>query len=277
MVQNVRIGRHASSVNQGDARMELHQEVRALVSRGRAVSVAVADAIAWRAHGYPRFSEWVDDAGASAEHYVRFILHNPSSQTVTIDSAAIMMGDEALFPLSNYSETQHDTRRFPLELAAGGSEPFDFRPRELANLVARHGGRGQVILHGVCQDVFERHFTGRPVLFDIKLANSPPYKGSLAGLDPRARAWTSLADRYPLLHNMGRVGKAHDVLYLTHQDLLAIQQKADTREQPGSTYRGQRIIDFSMWKTGNVDRGGRWRAVMVLADKTRLELVEDRS
>jgi len=68
---------------------------------------------------------------------------------------------------------------------------------------------------------------------------------------------------------------ANDVLYLTHQELLAIRQLADTREQPGSTYRGQRIIDFSMWKTGDVARGGRWRAVTVLADKTRLELVED--
>jgi hypothetical protein len=277
MAQNVRIGRHASSVNQGDARMELHQEVRALVSRGRAVRVAVADALAWRAHGYPRISEWVDYAGASAEHYVRFMLHNPSSQTVTIDSPAIMMGDELLFPLSNYSQTQHDTRRFPLELAAAGSEPFDFRPHELANLVARHGGRGQVILHGVCQDIDERHHTGRPVLFDIKRAYSPPFKGSLAAQGLRARAWTWIADQYPLLHNVGRVGKAHDVLYLTYQDLLAIRQQADNREQPDSTYRGQRIIDFSMWKTGDVDHRGRWRAVMVLAEKTRLELVEDRA
>jgi hypothetical protein len=177
MAQNVRISRHASSANQGDARMELHQEVCALVSRGRAVSVAVADALAWRAHGYPRISEWVDSSRASAEHYVRFMLHNPSSQTVTIDSATIMMGDEALFPVSNYSHTQHDTRRFPLELAAGGSEPFDFRPPELANLVARHGGRGKVILHGLCELSDEGRIKGRPVIFDIRLANSPPYKG----------------------------------------------------------------------------------------------------
>jgi hypothetical protein len=257
--------------------MELHQEIRALVSRAHAVRVAVADALAWRAHGYPRITEWVDYAGASAEYYVRFMLHNPSSRALTITSAAIMMGDEALFPLPHFAANQHDTRRFPLELAAGGSEPFDFRPRDLANLVARHGGRGQVILHGVCHDIDERHYTGRPVLFDIKFANSPPYKGSLADLGPRAWAWTSLADRYPLLHTVGRVGKAHDVLYLTHQELLAIRQKADTREQPDSTYRGQRIIDFSMWKTGDVDRGGGWRAVMVLADKNWLELVEDRS
>jgi hypothetical protein len=66
------------------------------------------------------------------------------------------------------------------------------------------------------------------------------------------------------------------VLYLPHQELLAIRQKADTREQPDSMYRGQRIIDFSMWKTGDASSGGIWHAVMVLADKTRLELVEDR-
>jgi len=255
--------------------MKLHQELRALVSRGRAARVAVADALAWRAHGHPRISEWVDHAGASAEHYVRFMLQNPSSHGVTIDSATIMMGDDVLFPLSSYPQNRIDVRRFPLHLAAGMSESFDFRPPELANLVARHGGRGKVILCGVCQDVDEHHHTGRPVLFDIKRANSPPYKGSLADQGPIARAWTWLADRYPLLHEVRRVGMADNVLHLTHQEMLAIRQKADTREQPDSTYRGQRIIDFSMWKTGDVARGGRWRAVTVLADKTWLELVED--
>jgi hypothetical protein len=58
--------------------------------------------------------------------------------------------------------------------------------------------------------------------------------------------------------------------------MLLIRQKADTRDQPDSAYRGQPIIDFSMWKTGDASRGGIWRAVLVLADKTRLELVEDR-
>jgi len=261
--------------------MNVIQALHAYVSRARAAIVAVPEALGWRAHGRPHISlpinEWVDSAGASAAHYVRFTLHNPSSRALTIASAAIMMGDEALLPLTHSATNPHDPRWYPLHLAAGGSETFDVRPHELANLVARHGGRGKVILHGECQDVDGCHYTGRPVLFDIKRANSPPFKGSLADQGPIAKAWTWLADRYSLLHQVRRVGMANDVLYLTHQELLAIRQLADTREQPGSTYRGQRIIDFSMWKTGDVDRGGVWRAAMVLADKTRLELVEDRS
>jgi hypothetical protein len=256
--------------------MKLHQEVLALVSRGRAARVALADAIGWRARGRPRISEWVDTSGASAAYSVRLTLHNPTSRAIIIDSAAIMMGDEMLFPLSKYAENKNDIRRFPLHLAAGRSEPFDFHPPELANLVARHGGRGKVILHGVCQYDDERQVKGQPVLFDIRLANSPPFKASLSGQDPIATAWAWISDRYPRVQTVRRVGLADDVVYLTFQEMLAIREKADTRDQPGSTYRGQPIIDFSMWKTGDVCSGSLWRAVVVLGGGTRLELVESR-
>jgi hypothetical protein len=254
----------------------VNQDLLRFVARGRAASEAGADAITWRVRGRPHISERVDTSGASAAYSVRFTLHNPTSRAITIDSAAIMMGDDVLFPLSRYAEHRIDARRFPLHLAAGRSESFDFRPPELANLVARHGGRGTVILHGVCQYDDERPVKGRPMLFDIRLANSPPFKGSLSGQGPLPRGWTWLSDRYPVVQRVRRGGLADGVLYLTLQEMLAIRQKADTRDQPGSTYRGQPIIDFSMWKTGDVSSGGIWRAVMVLADKTRLELVEDR-
>ena len=253
----------------------MNQQIRALLSRGRATLTALADAIAWRARGRPRISEWVDRSSVPAEYSVRFSLHNSSSQGVTIDSAAIMMGDEALLPLSSYSTGRVDVRRLPLHLAPGGSESFDFRPNEVANLVARHGGRGKVILHGVCQLQGGRHIKGRPMLFDMRAANSPPFEGSLAAQDPMARAWAWVSDRYPRVQTVRRIGLANDVEYLTHQEMLALREKADTRDQPSSTYRGQPIRDFSMWKTGDVDSPGRWRAVMVLEDQSRIELVQD--
>lgn len=73
-----------------------------------------------------------------------------------------------------------------------------------------------------------------------------------------------------------RIGLADDVLYLTSQEMLAIRQQADTRDQPGSTYKGQPIVDFSLWKSGDIHSRGAWRAVMVLANKSRIELVEVR-
>jgi hypothetical protein len=155
-----------------------------------------------------------------------------------------MMGDEMLFPLIKYAQTRFDARRFPLDLAAGSSESFDLRPNEVANLVARHGGRGTVILHGMCQLADERRIMGRPVLFDIRSANSPPFKGSLTAQGPIARGWAWLADRYPRVQMMRRIGLADGVRYLSTQEMVAIQQKADTRDQPGSTYRGQPIVDF---------------------------------
>jgi hypothetical protein len=140
--------------------MEMKQETLALVFGGRAAIMALADALGWRARVRPRIAEWADDAGASTEHSVRFSLQNPSSHGVTIDSAAIMMGDEALILLSKYAENKPDLRRFSLHLAAGRSEPLDFRPNEVANLVARYGGCGKVILHGLCQLSDERRVKG---------------------------------------------------------------------------------------------------------------------
>jgi hypothetical protein len=221
-------------------------------------------------------SEWTDNAGESAEHAVRFTLHNPISHAVVIDSAAIMMGDDVLFPLSSYAQNRIDVRRFPLHLAAGRSESFDFRPPDLANLVAKHGGRGKVILHGEYQLVDVCPVKGCPIVFDTRRARSPPFKRSLTVQGPLEPVWAWISGRYPRVQMVKRRGLAGSVVYLTYQQMLAIRQQADTRDLPNSTYRGQPIIDFSMWKTGDASRGGIWRAVLVLADKTRLELVEDR-
>jgi hypothetical protein len=196
-------------------------------------------------------SEWTDNSGESAEQAVRFTLHNPTSHAVAIDSAAIMMGDDVLFPLSNYAQSRIDVRRFPLHLAAGKAESFDFRPSELANLVARHGARGKVILHGEYQLVDERPVKGRPIVFDTHRAHSPPFKGSFTAQGPLARVWAWISGRYPRVQTLSRAGLAADVLYLTYPEMLPISQKADTRDQPDSAYRGQLIIDFSMWKTGD--------------------------
>jgi hypothetical protein len=52
-----------------------------------------------------------------------------------------------------------------------------------------------------------------------------------------------------------------ETVYMTHQEMLDLQQKADTRDQPGSLYKGQRIIGWSLWKTVDSQTGGIWRAV----------------
>jgi hypothetical protein len=257
--------------------MQVNQDLLKFVSTRRDAIAALAEAIGWRAHICPSIAEWVDDSGASAEYFVRFSLHNSSSHGVTIDSAAIMMGDEAILPFSSSSLSTFDVGRLPLHLAAGRSEPFDFRPHEVANLVARHGGRGKVLLHGVCQLQDGYHLKGRPMIFDLRRANSPPFRGSLTAQGPLARVWAWIADQYPRAQMARRIGLAKRVLYLSDQEMLAIRQKADTRDRPGSRYRGQPILDFSMWRTGDVSRGGIWRAAMVLADRSRIELVEDRS
>jgi hypothetical protein len=256
--------------------MRVNQDLHRLISARRDAIVARADAFGWHVHVHPGIAEWVDDSGASAEYTVRFSLQNSSSQGVTIDAAAIMMGDEALFPLANYAENKQDFRRFPLYLAAGRSEPFDFRPNEVANLVARYGGRGKVLLHGVCQLQDGSHIKGRAMIFDLRHANSPPFKGSLAAQGPLARVWAWMCDRYPRAQVVRRIGLAKSVLYLSFQEMFVIRQKADTRDHPGSRFRGQPILDFSMWRTGDMSRRGRWQAVMILADKSRIELVEDR-
>jgi hypothetical protein len=66
---------------------------------------------------------------------------------------------------------------------------------------------------------------------------------------------------------------AHTVT-MTRHDMLAIRWKADHREQPDARYHGQRISGYSEWKAPDSGSGGVWRAVLVLADGERLELVE---
>ena len=66
---------------------------------------------------------------------------------------------------------------------------------------------------------------------------------------------------------------AHTVT-MTRHDMLAIRWKADHRENPGALYHGQPITGYSEWKTQDSISGGDWRAVLVLADGERLELVE---
>jgi hypothetical protein len=67
---------------------------------------------------------------------------------------------------------------------------------------------------------------------------------------------------------------APSTVTMTRHDMLAIRWKAVHREQPGATYHGQRITGYSEWKTRESASGGVWRAVLALADGSRLELVE---
>ena len=68
--------------------------------------------------------------------------------------------------------------------------------------------------------------------------------------------------------------RAAHAVTMTRHDMLAIRWKADHREQSGALYHGQRITDYSEWKTRDSSSGSDWRAVLVLADGERLELVE---
>jgi hypothetical protein len=65
---------------------------------------------------------------------------------------------------------------------------------------------------------------------------------------------------------------AHTVT-MTRHDMLAIRWKADHREQPSARYQGKPIVGYSEWKAQD-SISGVWRAVLVLADGERLELVE---
>jgi hypothetical protein len=256
--------------------LQVNQDLLKFISARRDAIVALADALGWHTCVRPSIAEWLDDSDVSTEYSARFRLHNGSRHGVTIGSAAVMMGDEALVPFSSSSQSTFDFGRFPLHLAAGSSEPIDLRPTELANLVARHGGRGKVLLHGACQLQDGRYLNGSPMIFDLRLANSPPFSGSLTAQGPLARLWAWISDRYPRVQMLRRIGLADDVLRLSYQEMLVIRQKADTRDLPGSMYGGQPILDFSLWRTGNVRSSGSWRAAMVLADRSRIELVERR-
>jgi hypothetical protein len=69
---------------------------------------------------------------------------------------------------------------------------------------------------------------------------------------------------------------AKETIYLTRtrDEMLDIRAKADTCDQPGSLYRGQRIAGYREWKTGSDYTPGFWRAVVVLADGMRVEIDE---
>jgi hypothetical protein len=68
--------------------------------------------------------------------------------------------------------------------------------------------------------------------------------------------------------------RAAHTVPMTRHDMLAIRWKADHREQPDARYHGQRITGYSEWKTQDSKESSGWRAVLVLADGERLELVE---
>jgi hypothetical protein len=67
-----------------------------------------------------------------------------------------------------------------------------------------------------------------------------------------------------------------ETIYLTRtrDEMLNIRAKADTRDQAGSLYRGQRIVGYREWRIGSVYTPGFWRAVVVLADGMRVEIDE---
>jgi hypothetical protein len=69
---------------------------------------------------------------------------------------------------------------------------------------------------------------------------------------------------------------ADETLYLTRQQMLDLRWKAEIHDQPGSMYLGQRILKYSEWMTGDLHTPGIWRAVCLLADGTRLEIIEKR-
>jgi hypothetical protein len=64
-------------------------------------------------------------------------------------------------------------------------------------------------------------------------------------------------------------------LTMTREKMLDVRHKADNREQPDSLCYGQRIIGYRELKTGSLYMGGHWRAIVVLADGTRIEIDEE--
>jgi hypothetical protein len=72
----------------------------------------------------------------------------------------------------------------------------------------------------------------------------------------------------------GRAAVADDTLYLTLQEILEIRWKTDHRDQPGSLFRGKRIVGYREWLEGDVYTGVLWRGILLLADGTWLDLEE---
>jgi hypothetical protein len=64
-------------------------------------------------------------------------------------------------------------------------------------------------------------------------------------------------------------------LTMTREKMLDVRYKADNRDQPDALYYGQRIIGFREFKTGSLGgESGHWRAIVALADGTRIEIDE---
>jgi hypothetical protein len=63
-------------------------------------------------------------------------------------------------------------------------------------------------------------------------------------------------------------------LTMTREQMLAVRWRADNRDQPDALYYGQRIIGYREFKTGGLGAPGHWRAIVVLADETRIEIAE---
>jgi hypothetical protein len=63
-------------------------------------------------------------------------------------------------------------------------------------------------------------------------------------------------------------------LTMTREEMLDVRWKADHRDQPDALLYGQRIIGFSEFHTGSLGMGGHWRATVVLADGSRIEIDE---
>jgi len=59
--------------------------------------------------------------------------------------------------------------------------------------------------------------------------------------------------------------------YLPREQMLALQQKAETSDQPGSRFRGAKILVYHQWM--GIDE--RWHGVVVLADGARV-VIEQR-
>jgi hypothetical protein len=63
-------------------------------------------------------------------------------------------------------------------------------------------------------------------------------------------------------------------LTMSREKMLDVRYKADNRDQPDALYYGQRIIGYREFKTGSLHMPGHWRAIVVLADGTRIEIDE---
>jgi hypothetical protein len=59
--------------------------------------------------------------------------------------------------------------------------------------------------------------------------------------------------------------------YLTREEMLELRQKAETPDQPGSRFMGEKILLYHEW----IGMDEHWHGVVVLADGTRV-VIEQR-